>query len=433
MADSPTSGWGRLAKLGAMTSRVAASYVQEGVRHVLGTRTAATTAAAHVRNAADMARQLAQLKGAAMKMGQQLALFADALDLPPEVRETLGSLNSRAAPVPFAQVRATVERELGGTLAEHFAWFDERPLGTASLAQAHAAKDLSGRDVVVKVLHDGVAEGMRTDVAAFRAMLLPQLLAFGRKKSEIDEVFSEIEARLAEELDYVQEAYNLAEYARVWAGDADVSVPGVDVERSTRRVLIMGRVSGVDLDTFAGMASEASKARAAAALSRFTFGQLTRQRAVHADPHPGNFLFTADGAVGVLDFGCIKRFDPYFLEAWAGIAWDVLEDRRDAALAGCVELGAWDGADPAAGDALWRLLSTIGVAFRQGPIVLGGPQDTMLEDLRAPALALLRFPAVRAPRDVVFLHRALGGLYMLGRQLGIRVDFAETLRTFLPR
>jgi predicted unusual protein kinase regulating ubiquinone biosynthesis (AarF/ABC1/UbiB family) len=422
-----------LAKLGAMTSRVAASYVQEGVRQVLGTRTAATTAAAHVRNAADMARQLAQLKGAAMKMGQQLALFADALDLPPEVRETLGALNNRATAVPFERIRATVERELAGPLSDHFAWFDERPLGTASLAQAHAAKDHAGRDVVVKVLHDGVAEGMRTDVAAFRAMLYPQLLAFGRKKSEIDEVFSEIEARLAEELDYVQEAYNLAEYARVWRDDVDLSVPGVDIDRSTRRVLIMGRVSGVDIDTFASMASEASKARAAAALSRFTFGQLTRQRAVHADPHPGNFLFTADGAVGVLDFGCIKRFDPYFLETWSGVAWDVLDDRRDAALRGCVDLGAWDGADPAAGDALWHFLSTIGVAFRQGPVVLGGPQDTMLETLRAPALGLLRFGSIRAPRDVIFLHRALGGLYMLGRQLGIRVDFAETLRTSLPR
>lgn len=422
-----------MAKLGAMTSRVAASYVQEGVRHVLGTRTAATTAAAHVRNAAELTRQLAQLKGAAMKMGQQLALFSDALDLPPEVRASLGSLNSRATAVPFQQIRSTVERELGGPLDAHFAWFDERPLGTASLAQAHAAKGLDGRDLVVKVLHEGVAESLRSDVAAFRAMLVPQLLAFGRKKSEIDEVFAEIEARLAEELDYVQEALNLAEYARVWRGDADIRVPGVDIDRSTRRVLVMGRVDGVDLDTFAGMASDAAKARAAAALSRFTFGQLTRQRAVHADPHPGNFLFAADGSVGVLDFGCIKRFDPYFLETWSQIAFDVLEDRREPALAGCVDLGAWDGVDPAAGDALWSLLATIGEAFRRGPIVLGGPDDTMLEALRAPAMGLLRFPSVRAPRDVVFLHRALGGLYMLGRQLGIRVDFAETVRSAFPR
>jgi predicted unusual protein kinase regulating ubiquinone biosynthesis (AarF/ABC1/UbiB family) len=434
MSDKPPGRLSRLLQLGAMTGRVASSYVREGIKATLGRASdAAELDRVHVENARDLAQGLAQLKGAAMKLGQQLALFSDVLNLPEEVRDTLSRLNAKAEPVPFAIIQADVEHELQRPLSETFAWFDPHPLGTASLAQAHAATLLDGRDVVVKVLHRGVEKSVHTDVLAFKTLLLSQVRAFGRTKEELDEVFVEIQQRLEEELDYLQEAANIAAFSRVIPAGGPIRIPSVYADLSTKRVLVLDRVAGVDLDTFVDMASAAARQRAGAALVDFTFDQIFRYRMLHADPHPGNYLFSMDGSVGLVDFGCVKRFDPFFLGTYARAAIALLDGDREGALAACVELGAWDGRRPEAADALWAFLDAIGVGFRRGVIRLGSPEERMLDRLRDPALALIQFPEIRAPRDVIFLHRSIGGLYAIGRRIGTELDFGAILRAYAER
>jgi predicted unusual protein kinase regulating ubiquinone biosynthesis (AarF/ABC1/UbiB family) len=434
MSDKPQGRLSRLLQLGAMTGRVASSYVREGIKATLGRATDRDELdRLHVENARDLAQGLAQLKGAAMKLGQQLALFSDALNLPEEVRDTLSRLNAKADPVPFAAIQADVQAELARPLDEVFSWFDPHPLGTASLAQAHAAKLHDGREVVVKVLHRGVDASVNTDLLAFKALLLPQVRAFGRTKEELDEVFVEIRQRLEEELDYLQEAANIAAFSRVVPSGGPIRIPSVHAELSTRRVLVMDRVAGVDLDTFADMASAAARQRAGAALVDFTFDQIFRYRMLHADPHPGNYLFSLDGTVGLVDFGCVKRFDPFFIGTYARTALAMLDGDRERSLAACIELGAWDGARPEAADALWAFLDAIGAGFRRGVVQLGSPDERMLDRIREPALALIRFPEIRAPRDVIFLHRSIGGLYAIGRRLGTELDFGAILRAHAER
>jgi len=159
--------------LGALAGRVGATWVTRrgadpraddpGLRH----------------RAEDLGRTLGKMRGAAMKLGQSLAIAADHLDLAPELRMALGTLHAQGEPIPFAAIRATVEAELGAPLQTLFAHFDEAPLGTASLAQAHAARLLDGRRVVVKVLHEGVEEAVASDLSMIGAM--PTLMrALGR-------------------------------------------------------------------------------------------------------------------------------------------------------------------------------------------------------------------------------------------------------------
>ena len=137
----------RLARLGGLTGRLTG----HGIRERLfgdGDRTEA---------ARDLAESLSQLKGAAMKVGQQIAVAASALDLPKDVQHALKKLERDAEPVPWWTIQKILERELEDHPDDLFASFDREPLGTASLAQAHAATLHDGRRVVVKVLHRGVA------------------------------------------------------------------------------------------------------------------------------------------------------------------------------------------------------------------------------------------------------------------------------------
>lgn len=430
MSDGkPPSRFARLAALGGLTGRVTTKYVSERIREVIGTNEVGRAALdrLHIDNAKDVVETMSRLKGAAMKLGQQMAMYADNLDLPEEVGVVLGKLHAQASPVPFDAIRATIEHELERPLGEAFVAFDPTPLGTASLAQAHAARLPDGREVVVKVLHEGVDRSVDTDLAALKAILVTSRV-LRRSQAEVDDIFDEIRDRLHEELDYLQEAANLEAYARIYGKDPRVRVPASHPGWSTERVLTMDRIPGVHVDTFVAQASPEAKARAGRTLAELYYEQVFVHRMLHSDPHPGNYLFDVDGRVGMLDFGCVKRFDPYWIGTYARAALALLDHDKEAALRATIDLGAWDGRNPEAGHVLWRMMLTLVRGFDHGEVTLGPGHENMLEEMRGMAKDVMAFPDIRAPKDLIMLHRSLGGLYALARKLETRLDFGALLR-----
>ncbi len=422
-AKPPSSRMGRLAQLGGLTSRVSGSYL--GQRIVGAFQDPEVREAAmhrlHLDNAERVVETMGALKGAAMKLGQSLALVTDSLDLPPEVSRVLGKLNDQAVPVPFDRIRATVEAELEGRLEGLFADFDEEPLGTASLAQAHAARMPDGRHVVVKVLHHGVEDSVDSDLRALKSILVAGRV-LRRPKEEIDEAFDEIRERLHEELDYYQEAANLEEFGRR-LGVPGVRVPKAVPERSTGRVLTMDRLTGSSLDAFLTHASPEARHRAGVALVRAFHDMFYRMRALHADPHGGNYLFAADGTLGMLDFGCVKRFDAYWVADYARMARGVVQRERAAVRDGARAIGALLTDDPEALDAVWALGQAICGPLQVDRYAVGGPRDDVMDKVKAAVPGVLRRSDVIGPRHLVFLHRTLGGIYGMLRKLELDYDY----------
>jgi predicted unusual protein kinase regulating ubiquinone biosynthesis (AarF/ABC1/UbiB family) len=97
--------------------------------------------------AAAFRQRLVELGPAYIKLGQVLSARPDLL--PDEYIRELKKLQDDVSPIPFADVREVVEAELGARLSKLFEFFDEAPLGVASLGQAHAARLRVGREVVV--------------------------------------------------------------------------------------------------------------------------------------------------------------------------------------------------------------------------------------------------------------------------------------------
>ena len=429
MAKQGTSRWGRLASLGRLTGSMAKEAVASSISRMVRAERSPVRARdlLGMERVRDLAHTLRQLKGGAMKVGQQLATYAEAMDLPEDVREVLASLHDQAASRPYADIEATLLEEMQRPLQDIFAHIDPMPLGTASLAQAHAATLLDGRQVVIKVLHEGVKEAIGTDLLALRGMLMSSRL-LARPKAEIDDIFAELRDRLLEETDYLQEAANLHQYATLYGGDPRVEIPAPVVALSTERVLVLDRLYGMPLSQFLRTADEVARQRAARTLCELACEQLFRHRILHADPHDGNFLFKPDGTVGLLDFGCVKRFDAFFVGSYARAALSLMDNDRAAALDACFTMGAWDGVDRDDAEALWAFLQGVGRGFRSGTTTLGTPQDSLLQELRGPTKRLISHPNVRAPRDVVMIHRTLGGLYAICRRLGARADFGAIVR-----
>ena len=372
---------------------------------------------------------MGRLKGAAMKVGQTVAILAEGAELPPEVAKVLGRLHDKAPPVPWTIIKEDVEKELEGALEDHFSDFDVEPIGSASLGQAHTAHLKDGREVVVKVLHRDIDKSVRSDLRALRTLLKTSRL-LQRDKEEIDGIFLEIQSRLEEELDYYNEAANIEFFRSAFAGVEGLRIPSTVPTHSTGRVLTMERLGGRPIGQFLETASADARHKAGLTLAK-TFLEMTyRYRVLHSDPHPGNYLFSDDGTVGMLDFGCVKRFEPYFVADHARIGSAATLGEKEQTLELARKMGVLDGFDPEAGEVLWELCELMVLPFRDPSYRAGSSGDNL--QVRAQRLVprMLRYPQIKSPPELIYLNRGLVGTYAMLRRLELETDYGALFRPY---
>ncbi|KQR64024.1 ABC transporter [Frigoribacterium sp. Leaf172] len=258
------------------------------------------------------------LGGLMIKVGQYLSSRLDVL--PPEITKELEGLQDEVTPVPFAEIKALAEAELGMPLDRVFASVSAEPIAAASLGQAHRATlgpvdsaDTGLVDVVLKVQRPGIDRIVDVDLAALRRV--GGWLSHVRLVSDRVDAPALVEefARTSlEEIDYLNEAANSARFAADFADDDRVGVPDVVWERSTRRILVLEDVSAVKITDIEGLrAAGIDPDEVAPVFAAVMFDQLFSNGFFHADPHPGNIFVTpieaADGErpwrLTFIDFG----------------------------------------------------------------------------------------------------------------------------------
>ncbi|WP_309064891.1 ABC1 kinase family protein [Microbacterium sp.] len=242
------------------------------------------------------------LGGLMIKVGQFLSSRLDVL--PPEITSELEGLQDEVPPVPFEQIRALAEAELGVPLDHAYATFDEVPVAAASLGQAHRARlteptasDTGLELVVVKVQRPGIDDIVAIDLAALRRVA--GWLTRARVVSErIDApaLVEEFAQTSLEEIDYLHEAANAERFADCFAGDPRVAAPEVVWERTTRRVLTLADVTAIKINDVRALRDAGiDPADVAGAFAEVMFDQVFTHSFVHADPHPGNIFVTPVG------------------------------------------------------------------------------------------------------------------------------------------
>jgi ubiquinone biosynthesis protein len=259
-----------------------------------------------------------------VKFGQLLSTRPDIV--PPDILEELRGLQDDASPEPFAHVRAVVESELGLTIEQVFAEFDEQPIAAASIGQVHRARLPDGQEVVVKVQRPDAERQISADI-----QLLYQAAKVARERIQrlqfIDlvETVDEFARTIRRELDYGIEARNAEVFRRNFAGDDTVAVPKVYWRYTTARVLTMERVEGTSLrhtDLAAWPAADRLKLA-----NRFTetWMQMVFVHGVfHADPHPANVLVRGPDAISLVDFGMSESLTVRDREALMRLVIDIL-------------------------------------------------------------------------------------------------------------
>ncbi len=227
--------------------------------------------------------------------------------MPDEIVETLERLHFQAPPMHFALLREHVRNELGGEPEDVFAAFETRAFAAASLGQVHRARLKSGEEVAVKIQYPGIATSIRSDFRNLCALMLP--LRVSKDWENLKAQLEDLQRVLERETDYEKEAEFQRKARSLFREDDRIVVPRVCEQHSTRRVLTMELLGGVHVrDFLAGNPSQAERDHFGGLIVRALDRLFFAGRVNYADLHPGNFLFMADGRLGLLDFGCVRPF-----------------------------------------------------------------------------------------------------------------------------
>ena len=266
-------------------------------------------------------RYLQTLDGAFLKLGQLLAMRYDLL--PASYCDELNALLDRLPAVPYADIEAIIERDLGRPCADVFSRIDPVPVSTASVAQVHRATLADGQRVAVKVMRPGVRVDYRTDLTLIRGFV--RAVAWIRPPATFDlEGFVDELTDLAnEELDFHIEARHAGIIREsMLAGTARHYAPKVFPALSGSSVLTLEWLDGVSVNDLLRAVSSGDLDRlrefAAAGVVPADVGrtlcesivaQCFGDRVFHADPHAANLIVMNDGRLGYVDFGMIGWID----------------------------------------------------------------------------------------------------------------------------
>lgn len=267
-------------------------------------------------NARLMRETFEELGSTYIKLGQFIASTPSLF--PREFVEEFQGCLDQTPKLPFSYIEEVLQQEFADrNLHDIFASIEEIPLASASIAQVHAAKLVSGEDVVIKVQKPGVETILYTDLNVLHwATKVLEKVVPKVKFASLADIVEEIKTRMVREVDFIEEAQNIddfVEYLNVTQNHA-ATAPKVYHQYSTRRVLTMQRLYGVpltDFDVVKHYAKDPSQVLITA--MNTWFGSLMMCKSFHADLHAGNLMLLEDGRVGFIDFGIVGQLNP---EVW---------------------------------------------------------------------------------------------------------------------
>ncbi|WP_175635191.1 ABC1 kinase family protein [Pedobacter ghigonis] len=275
-------------------------------------------------NATDIYKSLSELKGSALKIAQMLSM--DKNILPKSYVDKFTQSQYNAPPLSGPLIVRTFTKNFGKTPENIFDSFNLTSSNAASIGQVHQAT-LNGKKLAVKIQYPGVGDSISSDLKLVKPFAFRLL---GMSERELNVYIKEVEERLLEETDYELEVKRSIEFSEDCKNLNHVVFPKYYPEFSGKRIITMDWIEGLHLKEFLKTnPSQALRNKIGQALWDFYNFQQHELRAVHADPHPGNFMITPDENLGVIDFGCIKEMpDDFYYPFFSLISTDVFNDKN---------------------------------------------------------------------------------------------------------
>jgi predicted unusual protein kinase regulating ubiquinone biosynthesis (AarF/ABC1/UbiB family) len=277
----------------------------------------------HEDNAEDVYNALSELKGSALKVAQMLSMEKNVL--PRAYTNKFALAQYSAPPLSGPLIVQTFVKQFGKTPQQIFDTFNMQSTCAASIGQVHeATKD--GQKLAVKIQYPGVAESIRSDLKLVKPIAFRLI---GLSEKEFEKYIIEVESKLLEETNYDLELKRSQEISKLCANIPNIKFTKYYPEYSSNKVLVMDWLEGLHLEEFLKTnPTQEIKNQIGQAMWDFYDMQVHEQKAVHADPHPGNFLMQPDGTLGVIDFGCVKEIpEDFYFNYFALLVPEILKSK----------------------------------------------------------------------------------------------------------
>jgi len=252
-------------------------------------------------------------------------------------------------PLPWSVMKRVIETELG-PISQTFAFIDETPLASASIAQVHAGRLLTGEDVVIKVQKPGIDDCLQADLGfIYVSARVLEFLQPDWERTSLSAVAGDIRTSMLEELDFELEARNTIEFRRFLQDNGllkQATAPIIYLNHTTKKVMTMERLKGVSLldeETIRTVTKKPELGTDAiiTALNIWSMS-VTSMDFFHADVHAGNLLLLEDGRVGFIDFGIVGRISEQVFQAVNELSAALAMNDSEAMAVALCKMGAAD-------------------------------------------------------------------------------------------
>lgn len=428
----PTSKVERASKVFRTSMKVGANYIKHNAQKVVNKNV--DDNALNEKNAEELFKLMSQLKGSALKIAQMMSM--DNGMLPKAYAEKFALAQNSAMALSGPLVMNTFKKYIGKSPNEIFDTFNVNAVHAASIGQVHEAyKD--GKKLAVKLQYPGVADSIHSDIN----MVKPLFLRFiGVKEKDVKQYFEEFEERLNEECDYELELKNGIEIAEATKNIPNLIIPKYYKELSAKKILTMEWIDAKPLQYFIdNEKNQDTKNLIAQTLLDFLHSSIHEHQRFHADPHPGNFLVTADNKLVVLDFGCVKTIPKDFYNYYFSLVRDDVFNDSTKLRKCLIGLDMLRESDSKETENLFyetavKAIQNMSKPMKSDTFYFGdknfydqlqsqGEEIMMNKEFRKPS-------AMRGSRHAIYLHRAFFGLYSILYKLNATVN---TDRRFIDK
>ena len=421
----PSSIWSRSLKLAKAATQVASQEISHRVSgQFSGTvQRDLKRKLTQVEQAKIMTESLSQLKGAAMKAGQMLSIEASDI-LPNEVVQILRQLQKDSEPMSFDIIQDILKTELGEEKFQRLEGLSSTPVASASIGQVHKAR-IDGQPVAIKVQYPGIDQSIHSDIKILKTMT-QSFLKMTQRSIPLDEVFTEFAEVLEQEVNYTLEAQSMQKYGAFLSEHIEWEAPKPLLDFSSSHVLTMSWQNGLTLnDWLKTNPNKEDRLWLAHNVLGLFIQEFFHWGFVQTDPNFANFLIqTKPLKLVLIDFGATKEYGEDFrrdyrhlLRAfYRGSSKEILE------LAYANDLLSPKESSEAQ-KAFLEMMELSVAPFRSENQPFDFSDKQYAQDSREVAqnfVKQLKFSP--PPQKILFLHRKLGGIFHLVKDLGVAID-----------